>query len=50
MSSDLAKLLAAMRHRNVLAVEKWGSLYDAATAETESTSSRSPSVVVCPHQ
>jgi hypothetical protein len=50
MSTDLTKLLAAMKLRNVLAVQKWGSLYDAATAETESTSSRTPSVSVCPHQ
>jgi hypothetical protein len=50
MRGDLAKMVAAMKHDNLLAVQKWGSLYDAATAETESTSSHSPSVGVCPHQ
>jgi hypothetical protein len=49
MGSDLAKMLAAMRRRNVLATQRWGSLYDAATAESESAATHA-SIGTCPHQ
>jgi hypothetical protein len=49
MSKDLGKMLSAMQRGSLLATQKWGSLYDAATAETEAASSRT-SVGVCPHQ
>jgi hypothetical protein len=38
----------AMRQRNLLGVQKWGGLYDAATAESEAAASHT-SMTVCPH-
>jgi hypothetical protein len=49
MTSDIAKMVSAMRSRNALAAQKWGSLYDAATAETEAAASKT-SMAVCAHQ
>lgn len=49
MSSDISKMVSAMRTRNVLAAQKWGRLYDAATDETEAAASKT-SMAVCPHQ
>lgn len=49
MAKDITKMVAAMHERKLLAVQKWGSLYDAATAEAESSAAK-VSVVLCPHQ
>jgi len=49
MESDLAKTLAAMRSRNLLATQRWGSLYDAATTESEAAATHA-SIGVCPHR
>lgn len=49
MAKDISKMVSAMRKRDVLATQKWGSLYDAATAESESASSK-VSVAVCAHR
>jgi hypothetical protein len=48
MVADMARAVTALHHDNVFAAQKWGSLYDAATAETEAAASR-VSVSVCPH-
>jgi hypothetical protein len=49
MASDMSKLVSAMHSRNLLSVQKWGSLYDAATAEMEAAATN-VSVAACPHQ
>jgi hypothetical protein len=49
MTKDVTKMVSAIRRRAALAAAKWGSLYDAATAETEAAASKA-SVTVCPHQ
>ncbi len=49
MASDMSKEVSAMHSRNLLSVQKWGSLYDAATAEMEAAASKA-SVSACPHQ
>lgn len=49
MANDITKLVAAMHQRKLLAVQKWGSLYDAATAEAEA-SAKKASILTCPHQ
>jgi hypothetical protein len=49
MTSDISKMVSAMRHRNLLVTQKLGSLYDAATAEMEAAASK-VSVSACPHQ
>ena len=48
MTRDASRLVSAMRHRVLLSAQRWGSLYDAATAEMESLSPKT-SVQVCPH-
>jgi hypothetical protein len=49
MTKDMSKMVSAMRQRNLLGVQKWGGLYDAATAETEAAASHT-SMTVCPHE
>jgi hypothetical protein len=49
MTTDITKMVSAIRRGAALAAAKWGSLYDAATAETEAAASKA-SVTVCPHQ
>jgi hypothetical protein len=49
MTTDITKMVSAIRSRAALVAAKWGSLYDAATAETEAAASKA-SVAVCPHQ
>lgn len=49
MTIDISHMVSAMRSRSVLAAQKWGSLYDAATAEAEAAAPK-VSVIVCPHQ
>ncbi len=48
MSQDAARLVSAIRARNVLQVQKYGGLYDADTAESESAASKKP-LSACPH-
>ncbi len=48
MSQDAARLVSAIRARNVLQVQKYGGLYDADLAESESAASKQH-LSVCPH-
>ncbi len=49
MATDAARLVTAIRGRNLLGVQKYGGLYDADTADAESAGSKA-SLSVCPHQ
>jgi hypothetical protein len=49
MSSDIANMVSAMRRGDVLSTQKWGSLYDAATAEMEAAG-KMVLMSTCPHE
>lgn len=49
MAKDAAELVAAIRRSDVIAVQKYGGLYDAATADMEAAGSTTP-LSACPRQ